>query len=63
MSSYAGGLLVSTSYLLYFFVQVPIYIFLFLLYRDKFRDFFLRSTPDSELKWKKEIEGVVRGYI
>jgi len=63
MSSYAGGLLVSTSYLLYFFVQVPIYIFLFLLYRDKFRDFFLRFTPDSELKWKKEIEGVVRGYI
>jgi predicted PurR-regulated permease PerM len=63
LSTYAGGLLVSTSYLLYFFIQVPIYIFLFLLYREKFRDFFLTFTVDSELKWKKDIEGVIRGYI
>jgi predicted PurR-regulated permease PerM len=63
LSSYMGGLLLSTSYLLYFFIQVPIYIFLFLLYRDKFRDFFLSFTSDSELKWKKDIEGVVRSYI
>jgi len=63
LSAYMGSLLVSTSYLLYFFIQVPIYIFLFLLYRDKFRDFFLSFTPDSELKWKKDIEGVIRAYI
>jgi putative heme transporter len=63
LSTYVGGLLVSTSYLLYFFIQVPIYIFLFLLYRDKFRDFFLTFTSDSELRWKKDIEGIIRGYI
>jgi putative heme transporter len=63
LSTYMGGLLVSTSYLLYFFIQVPIYVFLFLLYRDKFRDFFLTFTDDSELKWKKDIEGVIRAYI
>jgi putative heme transporter len=63
LSTYVGGLLVSTSYLLYFFIQVPIYIFLFLLYRDKFRDFFLTFTSDSELRWKKDVEGIIRGYI
>lgn len=63
LSSYMGELLLSTSYLAYFFVQVPIYIFLFLLYREKFKEFFLSLTPGSEMKWRKEIEGVVRGYI
>lgn len=63
LSTYMGGLLLSTSYLLYFLIQVPIYIFLFILYRDKFKDFFLSFTADSELKWKKDVEGVVRAYI
>jgi putative heme transporter len=63
LSTYLGGLLVSTSYLAYFFVQVPIYIFLFLLYRGKFEEFFLAYNPDGSMKWKKDIEGVVRGYI
>jgi predicted PurR-regulated permease PerM len=47
----------------YFFVQVPIYIFLFLLYREKFRQFFESLNPGSEMHWKKEVEGVIRGYI
>jgi putative heme transporter len=63
LSTYLGGLLVSTSYLAYFFIQVPIYIFLFLLYRDKFEEFFLAYNADKSMKWKKDIEGVVRGYI
>jgi predicted PurR-regulated permease PerM len=63
LSSYLGGLLVSTSYLAYFFIQVPIYIFLFLLYREKFKEFFLVYNSDRNMKWKKEIDGVVRGYI
>lgn len=63
LSVYLADVLYSTSYLAYFFVQVPIYIFLFLLYRDKFREFFLAFDVGSELKWKKDIEGVVRGYI
>jgi putative heme transporter len=62
-SSYFGSVLLSTSYFAYFFVQVPIYIFLFLLYRERFRDFLVASWPDSSLKWKGEIQTVVRGYI
>lgn len=63
LSQYLGEVLYSTSYLAYFFIQVPIYIFLFLLYRDKFREFFLAFDPGGEFKWKKDIDGVVRGYI
>lgn len=63
LSVYLGEVLYSTSYLAYFFVQVPIYIFLFLLYREKFREFFLAFNPMSEMKWKEDIDGVVRGYI
>lgn len=63
LSSSLGALLVSTSYLVYFFIQVPIYIFLFLLYREKFKEFFLAFASGGEMKWKKDIEGVVRGYI
>jgi predicted PurR-regulated permease PerM len=53
----------STTYLAYFFIQVPIYIFLFLLYRNKFMEFFLAYHADTNMKWKKDIDGVVRGYI
>jgi len=63
LSMYMGEVLFSTSYLAYFFVQVPIYIFLFLLYREKFREFVLAYNPAGEFKWKKDIDGVVRGYI
>lgn len=63
LSTYLGGVLVSTSYLAYFFIQVPIYIFLFLLYRDKFKEFFLAYNAKSKMQWKKDIEGVVHGYI
>jgi predicted PurR-regulated permease PerM len=63
LSMYLGEVLYSTSYLAYFFIQVPIYIFLFLLYREKFREFFLAFNPNAEMKWKKDIDGVVRGYI
>lgn len=63
ISSYLGELLLSTSYLAYFFIQVPIYIFLFLLYRDRFKDFLLALRPGSDLKWKDEIQNVVRSYI
>jgi len=63
LSVYLTDVLFSTSYLAYFFLQVPIYIFLFLLYRDKFREFFLVYDPGGEFKWKKDVDGVVRGYI
>jgi predicted PurR-regulated permease PerM len=63
-SGYVGNLLVSTSNALSTFIQVPIYIFLFLIYRDKFRKFFLSLLPDNkDISWRKDIEGVVQGYI
>lgn len=63
LSVYLGDVVYSTSYLVYFFIQVPIYIFLFLLYKGKFREFFLAYNPTGEFQWKKDIDGVVRGYI
>ena len=63
LSEYLGDLLLSTSYLLYFLVQVPIYIFIFLLYREKFQNFLLAIRPGSTLAWKDEIQGVIRNYI
>lgn len=63
LSSYLGSILLSTSYLAYFFVQVPIYIFLFLLYRNRFKEFLLAIKPGSDLKWKDEIQSIVRAYI
>jgi putative heme transporter len=63
LSTYVGTVLLSTSYFAYFFIQVPIYIFLFLLYRERFKDFLLELRPGSDLKWKDEIQVVVRGYI
>jgi putative heme transporter len=62
-STYFGSMILSTSYFAYFFIQVPIYIFLFLLYRERFKDFLLAMRPGSDLKWKDEIQVVVRGYI
>ena len=63
LSTYVGSALLSASFLIYFFIQVPLYIFLLLLYREKFSQFFLSFTDGAELKWKDEVTGVVRGYI
>jgi predicted PurR-regulated permease PerM len=65
ITSYFGTILLGTSSTISTLVQIPIYIFLFLIYREKFKLFFLSLIPDnkSELKWTKEIEGVVQGYI
>ncbi len=63
LSTVATEIVSSTGYLAYFFLQVPIYIFLFLLYREKLKLFFDSINPSSEMKWKKEVEGVIRGYI
>lgn len=64
ISAYLGDVLVSTTNTLSVLIQIPIYIFLILIYRDKFRDFFLSLIPgDSEFIWKKDMERVVQGYI
>lgn len=65
VSMYLGDFLVTTSNTLATFVQIPIYMFLLLIYRDKFNLFFLSLLPkdDDEMMWKKEIEDVTQGYI
>jgi putative heme transporter len=63
ISTYAADLLVSTTNAISLIVQVPIYIFLFLIYRPKFHQFFLQLVPGEEMTWKKDLEGVLQGYI
>lgn len=64
ISSFVTDFLLSTTNTLSLLIQIPIYIFLFLIYRDKFKSFFLTLLPDSEsLMWRKEIETVLQGYI
>jgi predicted PurR-regulated permease PerM len=63
-SAYAGALLLGTTNTLSTMIQIPIYIFLFLIYRDKFRDFFISILRTKEdLAWKKDVERVVQGYL
>jgi putative heme transporter len=64
VSVYITNLLLSTTNTVSLIIQIPIYIFLFLLYRDRFRKFFLSLLPrNEELTWKKDIENVLQGYI
>jgi predicted PurR-regulated permease PerM len=63
-STVAGNILLGTTNAISTLVQVPIYIFLFLVYRDKFRAFFTSLLPGSgEFAWKKDVERVVQGYL
>lgn len=64
MGGYATGLLTATTNMISLLIQIPIYIFLFLIYRDRFKAFFrsfLSNLEDDA--WKKDIENVVQGYI
>ncbi|RAV98612.1 AI-2E family transporter [Pseudochryseolinea flava] len=63
-SAMAAGILLGTTNAISTLVQIPIYIFLFLIYRHKFRDFFVSLLPGNEdLAWKKDVERVVQGYL
>ena len=55
VSVYLGALLLTTGNTLATIVQIPIYMFLLLIYRDKFKKFFVSLFPrnDEELLWKK----------
>jgi putative heme transporter len=58
-----GGILIKTGSTLTTLVQIPIYIFLILIYREKFKEFFLALLPRNELKWKKDVEKIVQSYL
>lgn len=64
VSTYIGDILVSTGNLISLIIQIPIYIFLFLIYREKFKLFFQKLLPHHEdFLWKKELENVLQGYV
>lgn len=65
VSTYLGTFLVTTGNTLATVVQIPIYMFLLLIYRDKFKLFFASVLPnhDGDMTWKKEIKDVSLGYI
>jgi len=64
VSTYVGGMLVSTTNTIALIIQLPIYIFLFLIYRDRFKAFFMSLLPNTEkLNWTQDVEGVLQGYI
>jgi predicted PurR-regulated permease PerM len=64
ISKYLGDILVTTTNTISVLIQIPIYIFLFLIYRDKFRSFFISLLPGSEeLNWKQDVKRILQGYI
>lgn len=63
-SAFLAGFLLSTTNAISTIIQIPIYIFLFLIYRNKFRDFFLALIPESKnFLWRQDIKQVVYGYV
>ncbi|MDZ7646511.1 MAG: AI-2E family transporter [Cytophagales bacterium] len=64
LGSYATDLLAATTNIISLVIQVPIYIFLFLIYRNRFRAFMMSLLPDAQdITWKRDVENVIRGYI
>jgi predicted PurR-regulated permease PerM len=64
LGGYATGVLTATTNVISLLIQIPIYIFLFLIYRDRFKLFFRSFLSKLEDEaWKKDIENVVQGYI
>lgn len=65
VSVYLGAFLLSTGNALATLTQIPIYMFLLLIYREKFKLFFASLLPQDEedMTWKREIEDVSQGYI
>ncbi len=66
ISVYLGEFILTTGTTLATLIQIPIYLFLLLIYRDKFSAFFTKIIPgddEQEMVWKQEIEDVTHAYI
>lgn len=64
LGKYATALFSATTNLISLLIQIPIYILLFLVYRNRFTAFFMSLLSDQEEDtWKKEVENVVQGYF
>lgn len=63
LTSFFTGLLLSTTNVVATLVQIPIYVLLFLIYRNRFKEFFIHAFPNSSEKLRTETDKVIRGYF
>lgn len=65
--TYVSTVLLSTTNVLAVLLQMPVYIFLLLLYRTNFKEFMLSYFPvkdeNSKKSWVEQIKTVIQGYI
>lgn len=63
--TWLAGSLSSVTNVLSTVLQLPVYIFLFLIYRSRFKTFFDSIIPksESESTWQKDIQQVIMGYL
>lgn len=64
--SYASSILLSTSSAIAIIIQIPIYVFLFLLYRNNFKNMLLSYFPvkkKDDKNWIQQIKKVIQGYV
>ena len=64
--SFVSSFLLSTSGILAVIIQIPIYVFLFLLYRNNFKKFLISYFPvrkTNEKNWIEQIKKVIQGYV
>lgn len=65
-SSYISTILLSTSGIIATIVQIPVYVFLFLLYRNNFKNLLLSYFPVKQTdkkSWIQQIKKVIQGYV
>nr|MBC7612088.1 AI-2E family transporter [Pseudopedobacter sp.] len=65
-SSYISTLLLSTSGVIATIVQIPVYVFLFLLYRNNFKDVLISYFPvkkKDKKSWIQQVKNVIQGYV
>lgn len=64
--SFLRSFLLSTSGVLAIIIQIPIYVFLFLLYRNNFKNFLTSYFPvrkSNKKNWIEQIKKVIQGYV
>ncbi|MBD3749503.1 MAG: AI-2E family transporter [Sphingobacteriales bacterium] len=65
-SSYISTILLSTSGVIATIIQIPVYVFLFLLYRNNFRNVLISYFPikkSDDKNWMHQIKRVIQGYV
>ena len=64
---YLSNFLLSTTNVLATLLQIPVYVFLFLLYRDNIKQFLLSyfpiEKPEGKDSWLQQIRVLMQGYV